>query len=130
MTYKEHKVMLSRPLSTLTEEHFKEMRDAGIDGIEVSPRQHEYDTMDLLPIKALADRYGITLWSFHLRFCDFEGYDIANLDGAERRHAIEYAKAYIKKAAEDIRKNAAELLARARLTVNGRPIENLPFFCM
>ena len=100
MTYKEHSVMLSRPPSALTEELFAQMREAGITGIEVSPKQHEFDALELLPIKELADRYGITLWSFHLRFCDFEGYDIANLNEAGRRHAIEYAKAYIKKAAE------------------------------
>ena len=100
LTYKNHKIVLSRPIHTLTEEHFKEMRDAGIDGIEISPRVNEFDTLDLQRLKRLADSYGIALWSFHLRFHDFDGYDIANLEKAGRRHAIEYAKAYIKKAAE------------------------------
>ncbi len=92
-----HNTVLSRPLSALTREHFEAMRDAGIYGVEVSPRANEYDEADLTAIKMLADEYGIVLWSFHLRFHDFEGYDISNLNAAGRRHAIDYAKKFIEK---------------------------------
>ena len=51
MSFQTHKVMISRPLSVLTYEFFSQMRDAGIAGIEVSPKQHECDTMAPLPIK-------------------------------------------------------------------------------
>ena len=77
-------------------EEFKAYKAAGIDCLEISPAESQYDSLDIGRFKSLADEYGVALRSFHLRFCDFENYDISNTNEASRRYVIEYHKKFIR----------------------------------
>ncbi|MBQ7822496.1 MAG: sugar phosphate isomerase/epimerase [Clostridia bacterium] len=80
--------------AAITREDFLEMKNAGIDCIEVSPVAEQYDTvLDLPRLKALADEFGITLRSFHQRFGD--EFDISSLDENVRKGAVAYYKKFI-----------------------------------
>lgn len=63
--------MLTIGLSTcgkkpLTDESFREMVAAGIGALEIS--NGDYDDFDFDNAKALAEKYGVKLWSLHLPF--------------------------------------------------------------
>ncbi len=81
--------------ATLTRENFLAYRAAGLDCLEISPAQEEYPHIDLQNIAALAKEFGITLWSFHLRFLPFAQYSISNPEEAMRRFAVEDHKKWI-----------------------------------
>ena len=76
-------------------EEFKAYKAAGIDCLEISPSENQYDSLDIDRIKSLSDEYGVELRSFHLRFCNFENYDISNTDEAARRYVLDYHKKFI-----------------------------------
>lgn len=89
------KTGLSQP-ADITAKNFENYRTAGIDCLEISPREHEYDTLDINNIKKLADEFNIELQSFHLRFAPFDKYDISNTDETLRLFAVDYHKKFIK----------------------------------
>ena len=62
---------------TSNEELFSAYATAGIEVMEISPRTEEYAGLDYGEIRALADKYGITLGSFHLPFMPFDALDIS-----------------------------------------------------
>lgn len=76
-------------------EEFKAYKEAGIDCLEISPGEKRYDSLDIRRLKTLSDAYGVELRSFHLRFCDFEHYDISNTNEDVRRFVVEYHKKFI-----------------------------------
>ena len=82
----------------LTEESFKEIRDAGIYALELSLKKDVCDTINYAQIKEWADKYGITLWSYHLPFAP--DIDISVLDEDTRVFFVEYLSGLIKKASE------------------------------
>lgn len=83
----------------ITREDFAEMKNAGIDCIEVSPKEEQYDTiLDFDRLKSLADEFGIILRSFHQRFG--EKYDISSTDEIIRTSAISYYEKFIPDAAK------------------------------
>ena len=85
--------------ANIAEKDFAEMRDAGIDCIEVSPAEEEYDTvLDFAKLKELSDKYGVALRSFHHRFGD--EFDISSCDENVRKGAVAYYSKFIKEAAE------------------------------
>ncbi len=84
------KVGLSRN-ELISERDFAEMKDAGIDCIELSPIQSDnYDYVDYDRLGALSAKYGIELRSYHLRFAPFEMLDISSLDEELRRKSVLY----------------------------------------
>lgn len=72
---------------------FSAYKAAGVDAMEVGLyTEAEADAYDLRKVRALADRYGITLWSFHAPFWPFESFDPSSTDEAVRLHTEEYLK--------------------------------------
>ena len=82
----------------LTRENFAAYRANGIDAIEVSVADVDYDALDLQKIVADARAEGILPWSFHLRFWPFEGYTVALLDETARKRSVDYAALWIRRA--------------------------------
>ena len=62
---------LSSCRKPLCEELFIQYREAGIDAIEISAANEEYDTMPYQEIAAWASTHKIKLWSLHLPFMPF-----------------------------------------------------------
>ncbi len=52
-------------------------KNAGISGMEISLNKQDTDALDFPAVRALADEYGIELWSVHLPFWPFEVIDIS-----------------------------------------------------
>ena len=70
------KLALSTNGAAATRETFIAFRDAGIPAMEISNGQRSAaDTIDFPKLKALADEYGIALWSYHLPFAPFKELD-------------------------------------------------------
>lgn len=74
---------------------FQAYRGAGIDCLEISPGEKQYDSLDIGRLKELSDEYNVELRSFHLRFYDFAQYDISSTNEDARRFAVEYHKKMI-----------------------------------
>ena len=87
------KVGLSSCGKAVNEDLFKQYSDAKIEYMELSIRP---DSIDYESTKALAEKYGVKLWSFHLPFTPFSTIDISNPDLAE--YSVEYFKGIIKNA--------------------------------
>ena len=81
----------------LDEALFRSYRDAGISAMEVSTASGNYQNLRYEEILALSQKYGITLWSFHLPFGPFEDIDISRTELAEK--SIAYFESLIQKAA-------------------------------
>lgn len=81
----------------LDEALFRSYRDAGISAMEVSTASGNYQNLRYEEIGALSQKYGITLWSFHLPFGPFEDIDISRTELAEQ--SIAYFESLIQKAA-------------------------------
>ena len=78
--------------------HFESIKNAGINTVEISNGQKKYaDMIDFPAIKGFADELDITLWSYHLPFCNpGEQVDISNPDVADS--VVEYFYTMIDKA--------------------------------
>ena len=81
--------------STLTQEDYYSLRDAGIDCVELSLSDYMFDTLNINEIARRAKNAGVKLRSFHLRFYSFDKYDISSLDESARAHAVGYQKRFI-----------------------------------
>ena len=89
------KIGLSSCGKALDEELFSSYSKSGIDNMELSMKLEGYITLDFCKVRALAEKYGINLWSFHLPFeADI---DISNPEYS--KSTIETHKDLIKKAA-------------------------------
>lgn len=94
-----YKIGLSTPSNEeLTEELFKSCTEAGISHIEISVSNELSKKLDYEKIKEWADKYGITLWSFHLPFWPFSEIDVSKPEIADC--TVEYLKTYIDKASK------------------------------
>ena len=94
-----YKIGLSTPSNEeLTEELFKSCTEAGISHIEISVSNELSKKLDYEKIKEWADKYGITLWSFHLPFWPFSEIDVSKPEIADC--TVEYLKTYVDKASK------------------------------
>lgn len=84
----------------LTEKNFKKMKDAGVSELEVSISGYldKNQNIDWQGIKEKADKYGISLWSYHLPFVPFEKIDISSPDENLRLSTLAEFKKLIEKA--------------------------------
>lgn len=84
----------------LTEENFKEMKDAGVSELEVSISGYldKNQNIDWQGIKEKADKYGVSLWSYHLPFVPFEKIDISSPDENLRLSTVAEFKNLIEEA--------------------------------
>ncbi len=95
-----YKIGLSSCGFDLTEENFSKLQASKIDAIEVSMSTEKYNSIDYKGLKALSNKYGIELWSYHLPFFPFDTINIASLDKNVRKDTIEYLTGFIKKGAD------------------------------
>ena len=89
------KIGLSSCGKKLDEQLFADYANAGIEAMEISPHWADYKFLDYHALKTYADRYGVTLWSYHM---PFQTTDIANSDRAWRLCSVEYMCELIKQA--------------------------------
>ncbi len=68
---------LSTNRKEICEELFKNYSAAGIKYMEISPSAEEYADVDYSNIKLWAEKYGVTLWSYHLQFYPFDCVEIS-----------------------------------------------------
>lgn len=87
------KIGLSASLKELREQFFADMQACGVEYMELSLGADENYDIELTPIKQLADRYGVTLWSCHLPFGG--RLNPASLKEEERRYTVDRFKAII-----------------------------------
>lgn len=82
----------------IDENLFKKYSDNHITNMEISVSSDEYQHLDYKSIKDFADRYGITLWSYHLPFSPFSQIDISS--NRLKNATIRYYEDLMKKARE------------------------------
>jgi hypothetical protein len=75
-----YKIGVSSCGFSLTEENFRALNESGIDAIELAMSLDCHRALDCGEVAALADRYHVKLWSYHLPFAPFEIIDISSLD--------------------------------------------------
>ena len=96
--------MLKKGLSCsfeLNEETFINLKNAGIDCIEISFRPENIDSLNYQQVKELSKKYGVELWSFHLPFWWIGAtIDAASHDKSVRDFSLKLWQNYVKKGAE------------------------------
>ncbi len=93
-----YQIGLSTCSKIICEDLFKKYHDAGITAMELAMAPEKYADIDYNQIKAMAEKYNITLWSFHLPFSPFSELDISSIDLC--KPTIKYYKELIKKASD------------------------------
>ncbi len=106
---------LSSCSKPLDEQTFASYARAGITAIEISPKAEEHDTLDLGAVAALAERFGIELWAYHLPFLPFQKIDIS------KPQLAEYTVTYFQRL---IRKATAAGIKRFVIHPSGEPIDD------
>ncbi len=89
---------LSTCSKPLTEKLFREYSDNGISHMEITVSHNEYKDIDYKKLKSYSEKYGITLWSYHLPFSPFAEIDISRK--TLRKSTINYYKELIKRASD------------------------------
>ena len=79
---------------------FEAYAAAGIEMMEISTNTEKYPVLPYREMGKWAKDANVTLWSFHLPFVPWEGYNIANLDLSLRRGILALLGEYIKRAAD------------------------------
>lgn len=92
-----YKIGLSSCNKVLNDELFHQYSISGINAIEISPAQYEYQDLDYNMIKESANNHGIELWSYHLQFSPFEDVEISTIDAGLRKKTVNYYEELIKK---------------------------------
>ncbi len=82
----------------ITEETFREYRDAGIKHLELSFSKID-GIFDFREMKRLADKYALNIWSYHLPFLPFTKVDISNPELAD--YSVEFLSGLIACAADE-----------------------------
>ena len=91
------KLGLSSCDKPLNADTFRSYRDNGIELMEVSHGYiADHEACDFENVKALAEEYGVELWSYHLPFCPFEDIDISTPSMAEK--SVKMILSYIDRA--------------------------------
>lgn len=94
-----YKIGLSSCAFAPTEENFKELKNSGIEAIEISIPKSVHDTLNHARLAELSKRYGVALWSYHLPFEPFEVLDVSSTDEKLRASTVRYYETLIEKAA-------------------------------
>lgn len=89
-------VGVSSKANDITDELMRDYADAGVRYMELTPHWERYDEFDYENARRLADRYGVTLWSYHLQF--WPGVDLASLDPGLRSASVKRLGGQIKAA--------------------------------
>ena len=92
------KIGLSSCGYALTDENFAALKNAGVDAIEIVRSLEDHKNKDCKEIRTLADRHGVTLWSYHLPFAPFSELEISTSRHEVRKFTVELYTEIIKKA--------------------------------
>lgn len=92
--------MSSCGFQELSVRDFMNLKNSGVEELEISLRFDKYDALDYKLIEKRAKIYEINLWSFHLPFQPFETNNIASLDREIRKQTISLLSDCIKKAGD------------------------------
>lgn len=86
----------------LNEQMFEKLHKANIDAVEISMLADEYKNINYKEVGALAKKYGIKLWSYHLplQFAPLPEIDPSSLDSAIRENTVGYLSELVKKGAD------------------------------
>ena len=95
-----YKVGLSSCGFELKEDMFEGLQKAGISAIEISMAADKYKNINYKEVEALARKYEIDLWSYHLPFAPFSEIDPSSLDNNIRNYTITYFTELIKKGSD------------------------------
>ena len=79
-----YRLGLSTTGKVVCDELFENYKKAGFSAAEVCLGLEGSKTFDSAELRALADKYGIELWSFHLPFMPFEELDISKAELADK----------------------------------------------
>lgn len=91
-----YKVGLSSCGRVLSEALFAEYKESGIDFMEISVKAEENKALDFQQLKTWADKYGVSLWSYHLPFSPFTEINIS--DRTLCKTTLEHFSALMQKA--------------------------------
>ena len=91
------KIGLSSCRKELNEKLFSDYAKAGIRAIEITPDWENYKYLNYKELKTYAERYGVTLWSYHL---PFQTTDLSTQDRAWRLCCTEYMSELIKQGSD------------------------------
>ena len=83
----------------LTAEHFEQLKNAGVDAIEISMADKNYPLIDWRKVVRTAEETDLLLWSFHLPFSPFYIHNIASTDAFVRKTTVDYLKVLMDRAA-------------------------------
>ena len=95
-----YRIGLSSCAFALKEENFQQLRESGVDAIEISMKLDSHLALNCREVADLAKKYGITLWSYHLPFSPFREIDISSRDREVRQHTLELWAELMKKATD------------------------------
>lgn len=86
----------------LDEYSFEKLREANISAIEISRPADDYRNINYKEVEALARKYEIDLWSYHLplRFSPLPEIDPSSLDREIRENTVKYLSELVKKGAD------------------------------
>ena len=84
----------------LCEDLFVQYEKAGVQAMEISTSDEEYDTMPYAQVRAWAAAHGVALWSLHLPFYPFDRIDISSTDHTLQRASIARLSELIKRSAD------------------------------
>ena len=95
-----YRIGLSSCGYALTDESFAALKRSGIEAIEIVRSLDDHKTKDCKEIRTFADRYGVTLWSYHLPFAPFAEIEISTSRHDVRNATVELYTEIIKKASD------------------------------
>ena len=81
----------------INDENLFRMKKSGIDYLEISLYSDKCDSFDYAEARRLADKHGITIWSYHLPFLPFTRLDLSSKDSQIREFTVKYLRELIKK---------------------------------
>lgn len=94
------KIGASINASKITEETFKQFKEAKIECIEIScSYADQFEALDFERFRELSKIYGIQLWAYHLSFFPFEELDISSPNSQIRERTIDILSKQIRRAA-------------------------------
>ena len=81
----------------INDENLSLMKKSGIDYLEISLYPDKCDSFDYAEARRLADKHGVTIWSYHLPFLPFSKLDISSKDEQKREYTVKYLCELIRK---------------------------------
>ena len=92
------KIGVSSKMNDVDDAMLAEYAEAGVEVMELCPHYERYDEVDYEGVRRLADKHGVTLWSYHLQF--YPVIDISVSSPDVRSFTLERLRGQIRRAAD------------------------------